>query len=337
MGATRGDDDADDQRTDHGWLLWILVRASRWLVTAGVLMGLFVTLVIIGILDPSPLQQAIATSSPVDVLFQAFTVSIITGVTLVVTINQLVLSQELGALGDQRERMAGAEQFRSDVEKATGVGVSPADPGKFLAAIVAAVGTCANSFRASVDETTSTADPDFRPAVDGFVDEISAEVDAIQDRLAASQFGTFDVVWYALDFTYSQKIYEARRLGVIYGDDLSEDAHEALEDLLDVLSLFGPAREHFKTLYFQWELINLSRTILYSAIPALVVTVSMIVYYDARAVPGGTLGISNDILVVSGATTVAAAPFVILLSWVLRIATVTKLTLAMGPFVLQER
>jgi hypothetical protein len=333
MGDTSGGGVGEEQAAGHDWKLWMLARADRWLVTAAVLAGLFVTLVVLGVLDPSPLEQAIATSSPVDTLFQAFTVSIITGVTLVVTINQLVLSQELGALGDQRERMAGSEQFRSDVEEATAVGVSPADPGRFLAALVAAAGTRADAVSAAVADAD---DRNLRTTVDDYAAEVRADVDAVQDRLAESEFGTFDVVWYALDFAYSPKIYEGHRLQVVYADELSGRARRSLDELVDVLSLFGPAREHFKTLYFQWELINLSRVILYSAIPALIVTVSMIVYFDARAVPGATLGISNDVLVISAATTVAVAPFVILLSWVLRIATVTKLTLAMGPFVLQR-
>jgi len=111
---------------------------------------------------------------------------------------------------------------------------------------------------------------------------------------------------------------------------------EALDGLVDVLVFFGAAREHIKTLYFQWELVNLSRAMLYAGIPALVVVSSMVLYYDARTAPGATLGISNDVLVVSLAVAVATAPFLLLLSFILRIATVAKRTLAIGPFVLRS-
>jgi hypothetical protein len=74
---------------------------------------------------------------------------------------------------------------------------------------------------------------------------------------------------------------------------------------------------------------------LYAALPALVVASAMVVYYDARALPGATLGISNDVLATSAAVTVASTPFVLLLSYILRIATVAKRTLAIGPFVLR--
>lgn len=39
--------------------------------------------------------------------------------------------------------------------------------------------------------------------------------------------------------------------------------------------------------------------------------VGQIVYYDARVLPGATLGLSNDILAVSLALTIATAPFMI--------------------------
>nr|MCH7662101.1 hypothetical protein [Euryarchaeota archaeon] len=97
-----------------------------------------------------------------------------------------------------------------------------------------------------------------------------------------------------------------------------------------------PAREHFKTLYFQWELINLSRAILYAAVPALVVVAGMLMYVDVDAVSGATMGVDNLVLLTSGAFTISLIPFVILLTYILRIATVAQRTLAMGPFILRE-
>jgi len=58
----------------------------------------------------------------------------------VLTLSQLVLSQELGAAGDQRERMAGAMAFREDVADTIGTDVSPAEPSAFLRSLVRATG-----------------------------------------------------------------------------------------------------------------------------------------------------------------------------------------------------
>ena len=330
-----GPSDTMRGRVDESRLkLWVLMNANRWLVAGLLLLGVFVSLVVLGVLDPSPLQNYIGPGDdPVDTAFQGFIGAIITGVTLVVTINQLVLSQELGSLGDQRDRMKGAIDFREDVETYLDDHTGPADPSSFLEAIIDGIQTHANALGDAVDDER---DEEFREQVHDYVDSLTTNAQAVGDRLDGARFGTFDVIYAALDFNYSWKIFEARRLRNANEEAIDEETDEALDDVIQVLEFFGPAREHFKTLYFQWELVNLSRAMLYVAVPAIVVTVAMIVYFDARAVPGATLGVSNDVLTVSLAVTAAVAPFAILVSYILRIATVAKRTLAMGPFILRD-
>ncbi len=96
----------------------------------------------------------------------------------------------------------------------------------------------------------------------------------------------------------------------------------------------GPAREHFKTFYFQWELINLSYAILYTAIPALLVSFAMILFFDPGFVSGTILGTNTVLVVVCVAVTIGIIPFVVLFAYILRISTVAKRTLAVGPFTL---
>jgi hypothetical protein len=152
-------------------------------------------------------------------------------------------------------------------------------------------------------------------------------------RLADARFGSFDVVAAVLE-DYSLHIVGARRLRVRVEDDAADGA---LADLVEVLELFGPAREHFRTLYFQWALINLSRAVLYAAVPALVVSIAMILFADTPgALPGTVLGVDALLLAVVTAATVGLSPFAILLSYILRIGTAAKRTLAIGPFALSE-
>jgi hypothetical protein len=322
------------ERVDvSSWKLWLLMEANRWVVAGLLLAGVFVALVVIGIFDPSPLQLAVASLDPVDTVFQALTTAIITGVTLVVTLNQLVISQELGPAGDQQNRMEGTMGFRKDVEEALDVPVTPPEPASFLKALIEEIRSQANDL---ADSVAGSREEDLVNTVEEYVDSLSENADAVSARLDDAEFGTYDLLSAALDFNYSWKIFAARRIHNEHADSLSAESEDALDNLEEVLVLFGPAREHFKTLYFQWELVALSRSMLYSAIPALVVAVSMILYYDARSVPGSTLTISNDILVTSLATTIAVVPFMILVSYILRITTVTKRTLSIGPFVLRK-
>jgi len=314
--------------------LWVLMNASRWIVAVLVLAVVFLGVSLLVWLDPTPLTAGIEAADPVETLFQALVTSIVTGVTLVVSINSLVLSQELGAVGDQRDRMEGSLSFRADAADHLDADVSPTDPSAFLGTLIKHARQQAETVEASAGDTT--AQP-LRDEIDTFVDGLTRNADSVEQRLDGAQFGTFDVVSAALDFNYSLKLAQARRLRARSEDRLGDDAAEALADLTATLRLFGPAREHVKTLYFEWALIDLSRAILYAAIPALIVSIAGILTLDvAGTVPGRSLGLSNQAWVVLGATVVSLAPFAVLLSYVLRIATVAKRTLAIGPFVLRE-
>ncbi len=315
------------------WKFWLLMDANRWIVAGALLLGVFLSLVAASLLDLAPMRAVVASHNGLWWLFSPGINAIVTGVTLVVTINQLVLSQELGPLGDQRERMRGAVDFREDVEPWLGTETSPPDPASFLAALVDAVQTHANRLG---EEVEGNEDEKLRDRVEDYVDSLTENAREVGDRLSGSQFGTFGVISTALDFNYSWKIYEARRLKSEHADSLDDATDEALADLINVLEFFGPAREHFKTLYFQWELVNLSRVMLYSSIPALVVAMVMMLYVTPDAITGSTFGIGNLVLLVSAAATVSLTPFVLLLSYILRIATVAKRTLAIGPFILRQ-
>ena len=314
--------------------LWLLLGAPRWVVALAVLgcVGLGVAVALA--LGTAGVERAVTEGDAAETLFQALLTAIVTGVTLVVSINSLVLSQELGAVGDQRERMEGSLSFRETVADELDATTSPPEPSAFLRSLVELSGQRARELDEAVGQGH---DETVRERVETYVDELAENADAVADRLEGAQFGTFEVVFASLDFNYSWKIYQARRLRGEHGDELSEAAEEALDAVVDALELFGPAREHVKTLYFQWELIDLSRAMLYAAVPALVVSVAGILTLDTTGTfQGATLGVANLGWVVLGAGLVALAPFAVLFAYVLRIATVAKRTLAIGPFVLRE-
>jgi len=312
---------------------WLLVEANRWALTTVLLGVSFVFLFVIGQLDPAPLQEAITSKDPIDTLFQALVTAIITGVTLVVTINQLVLSQELGAVGDQRDRMSGAIEFRRDIESHMDEEVSPANPTEFFQALLVAVRTNAESLSETIDATTN---PELSGELEAFTEELSTNADEVARDLEAAEFGTFEMMSAVFNFNYSLKIYELRRIRANY--DLPQDADTLVDELLEVLEFIGPSREHFKTLYFQWELVNLSRALLYTAVPALLTAVSMVLFFDnPGSLPGTTFGVENILWGACLATTITIVPFIILISFILRIATMAKRTLAIGPLILRKR
>ncbi len=333
MSDSDSDSDSSDGERLGGPRLWLLLRVNRWLLTAAILVTVFVVLVGMSLVDLTPLRQIVENQDGLEFLFSAFIGAIITGTSIVVTINQLVLSQELGAVGKQRSRMQESTEFRADVENTIEEDTSPPEPAAFLFELVDGVQERSNEFN---DVVQDERDEELQKNVADYVDDITENARSVKADLEDAQFGTFEVIWNALDFNYSRKIYDARKLRADHTEALSEEANEKLDHVINTLQLFGPAREHFKTLYFQWELINLSRALLYISVPALTTMAIMIMYIDATALPGTTLGIDNLVWLTSAGFVVGISPFVIFIAYILRIATIAKRTLAMGPFILRE-
>ena len=329
-----GPDDTLEERIQGSRLkAWLLLEANRRFIAGLLLAGFFLSLLALVELWPASLRPILAKSDPIETTFQALTTATITAVTLVITSNQLVLSQELGAVGDQRERMEGAMEFRHQVGDYLDEPAAPAEPASFLQQLIAASRTAAIELE---DALSDHPDADLRDEIAEYVDDLVENAEEVMDELDDAQFGSYDLVSAAVDYNYSWKLYRAEYLQGQYADSLDEEQDAAFEEVTDVLQLFAPAREHFKTLYFQWELTDLSRGMLYAALPALVVSIGALLFLDqANAAPGATLGIENVVWLLAAAASIAMLPFVVLMSYVLRIATIAKRTLAMGPFVLR--
>mgnify|MGYP006281764133 CR=1 FL=1 len=312
--------------------LWLLMAADRRLIASGIVGFLFLGVVVGGVLHPTDAHSLIANGDPMETLAQALVGSTVTGVTLVLTLSQLVLSQEQGAVGDQRGRMEDATSFRTDVAEVLDQPVSPTEPSAFLRALVGAAQRRAEDVESAVEDL----DEEVAERLTEYTRGVQENSQGVRESLDGANFGEFDVIRAALDFNYSWKLYAARKLRADYEDRLTDHAIDRLEALASVLELFGPAREHFKTLYFQWELIDLSRSILWASLPSLLVSTWALLFFDAGVMSATVLGLPLSLLATATVVAVALLPFAILLAYILRIVTVTKRTLSIGPFILRE-
>ncbi|MFC4439313.1 MULTISPECIES: hypothetical protein [Natrialbaceae] len=320
------------ERADESRIkLWLLVGANRLIVTGVISVVFFGLFMLGGLLDPT-LAELLEDRGVIESMFASMISALVTGVTLVVTISQLIVSQENGPLGEQRTRMSETMDFRSYITELTDK-PSPADPSAFLREIVDATEVRANALREVVAKTD---DQDLRQEVDEFVGSITGNSETVREKLDGAKFGTFDVVYASMDYNYSWKIFQIERLEDDYQESLEEDQFEALDDLRTSLVMFGPAREHIKTLYFQWELIDLSRLILYIAIPALLVSGMMMTFVDETTIVGTLLGVEILVWLVAVTFTFTLTPFFMLTAYVMRIATAAKRTLAIGPLILRD-
>ena len=312
--------------------IWLLLAAPRLQVTGVLAVSVFLAFVVTVTALPTPLHPQLLTGDTIETLFSTMIGAIITGTTLVVTIGQLVLSQENGPLGDQRDRMENAMDFRDFTEELIG-SPSPADPSEFLRQLVGVAEHRANALR---DGVADHGDDQLRAEVDEFTESLVGNADLVRDQLEDASFGDFSVLFAALNFNYGWKIFQVERIADEYDDQLSDDERALLDELKTSLSLFGPAREHVKTLYFEWALVSLSQLILYAAIPALVIAGVMLTVVDAGTFPGQTLGVANITWAIGLAFTITLVPFLLFTAYVLRIVTIAKRTLAIEPLILRD-
>lgn len=319
------------ERTDvNGYLFWVLLGADRRIVVGALALLVFAAFLGAGVLKPVSLRATMRTSDMVETLFSGLAGAVITGTTLVVSINQLVLSQEIGSLGTQRSRMDVTMDFYQNVDELLGK-TAPSDPAVLLAEIIE---TCVRRARTLRDAVADNDSDELRARVEEYVSDLEENADVAMSELEGSDFGTFDVVSPALDFNYARKMYDARRLGEQYGEEIDDDERRALRDVLEAVTMYGPIREYVKVLYLQWALVRLSRAILYASVPALVIAGAIVIFVDPTTFTGTVLGLETMLWVVSVGFTVSVLPFLVFIAYVLRLATLAKQTLTVGSLIL---
>ena len=316
---------------ENRYKLWVLLNANRWALTGGMAAGIFGALMFWGVSNPPSAQEVLLTTDWVKMSFQALIGALITGTTLVVSINQLVLSQEIGPLGSQRRRMDLAMDFYKNTDELLEF-PSPANPALFLKELIDATSDRARAFEDTVQKSD---DEDFREHTEAYVEDLLENAEVATGQLENADFGSFAVMKAALNYNYDRKMYDLRWLLDEHKEDLTSEQRETGRETLEALTMYGPAREYIKTLYFQWSLVKLSQGILYLAVPALVVAGGMVMLVDGTSISGTLLGIDVWLWVICAAYTICVLPFLLFVSYILRLATIAKRTSAMGPLVLR--
>lgn len=279
MGNDEQGETARERMSENRLRSWILIDGDRWLVAAGLAVGFFVVLVLVGAFGPPSFRAAMRNTTQVRSLFPALIVSLITGVTLIVTIGQLVLSEEFGPLDEKSEEIASVVDFRRDLDESFGT-VGPPDTAMFFQWLIERSKQRAEGLEETI---RMNHDGELREQVARFVEDLVENVEEADEQLENAQFGDFTVIQPTMDYNYSWKIYGVLWLRSEYDDELSDEERESFDALLDVLTHLGSAREHFKSLYFQWELVRLIRWILATAIPALAVAVATVLYIESNS------------------------------------------------------
>ncbi|WP_336343784.1 hypothetical protein [Halalkalicoccus ordinarius] len=315
------------QKSSTGVFEWVIVDGNRLLVAALLTAAVSVLLLGLNAFDVIAFQNANSVTRVASGMI-AGTFSL---VTLVVSINQMILSQEFSSAGEARDQLDGVMDFREDVESLAKVPASPASPSRLIDLIVVTIHERADDLEESVSDNR---DADCRDAVSQYVAGIDDSTQRIHETLKETEFGTFNAVSAAINYNDAWQIYAGRHLYGRYEDSFSEETSEAFERLLDALRLFDVAREQFKTTYLQRELTQFSRQTLYCGVPSVLSAIVLgLVYAD---ISGSSLAPDLLPFVAVALITVVVSPLALLAAYILRTATVAHRTASIGPMLPQK-
>lgn len=301
---------------------WLLLTGSRTRVALGLTVGI---VALSAVLTVTGIVYVKAGSNLATALSSGLLSGLLTLITVALSINQLILSRVFGSPSDLTDTVEGSIEFQEDVERIADVPVSPNDPDEFLALIGRTLIDHAERLHTCLEVNGAFSD-DF----EHFIQRINDYGDHLAD--AGDIDDPFEVLVLTLGTEYAQNLTKTRRLQVV-ADDLSDDADKTLDGILTLLKAVATMRQFFKTMIIQQDLARLSRQLIYAGLTAILTTYYLSHVYTAASSLPTVIPEASMPLVTSVAAGVIFSPLVVLISYLLRIATVTLYTASAGSFV----
>ncbi|MFB6119503.1 MAG: hypothetical protein ABEJ68_00115 [Halobacteriaceae archaeon] len=241
---------------------------------------------------------------------------------IVVSVNSLFVTQEEAALGQKLGRVQSIVEYRRHLEDILDVKHVPAEPSGLVRLLSAEILGRAQR----LDSDLRTSEFDLRADLDRYLHSLGAETGEMNRQLRDATANA-DIVMAMMDYNHDRQINDLRRLQTAHEDSLPETADEAIGDLLQLLQYFATARSYFKSLYIRQEFANLSRNLVFTSLGAVATTASFMHFLGV---------IPTSHLLVASVEAVALAPFILVGSYVLRVAAVSRRTQAAGQFVVSD-
>ena len=291
----------------------------------------FITILGIGTIWPFEMQQLLTETAAVQTVLNTFLGGIILLVSIVVSINSIVLSYDIISIGAQEDRLQGTLEFRSEVGHLTDIEHSTMDPTSFLSIMIGVINQRANEL-VTVTEELDGGDAE---EISEHAKDILQTIAYVEKYVDQTGGGEFSSLWLGLDLDIGPLMDRSRVLHLAYADKLSDSGEDKFKSLIRAFELITTGRHFFKTLYYRREFSMLSRTLLIVSLPAILVTAVTILAINANILPQiWIFGLSPLLTFVAAAFTIALAPFIILTAYMLRVATVTLRATDTEPFVL---
>lgn len=302
---------------------WFLLDGSRWRIAVLMTGGVYAVLVALIALDVVGMSNAGFVTG----LFTAIISGLFSFVPIVVSVNQLTVARVVGSLDEIREQMDSVRRFRTEIESVDpSVGVSSNDPGPFLAAVVAVVDERVERLADELETTTGPAGE----TGGEFVGIVRSQVAHIQSRVTGDRQPIEALLVPMMGDNYPYNVQAARRLLEEHEHDFSPQARTLIEELKELSIALDLLRQYYKALYIKQALSRLSRIVGYTGLGAfLLAGLMVLIFANGQPLPGHPFVLE---LLVALAIAGVVFPFTVLLSFVVRIATIGERTAAPGPF-----
>jgi len=300
---------------------WFLLEGDRLVVTALLTVAFFLLLLGLEVIDAIAfVNEGSMTRVTSGMIAGTFSL-----VTLVVSINQLILSREFVDAGTAEERLSGVESFRGEVAQLADVPAAPAVPAELVELLAETMATRANELGTAVEDH----DAAVRTPIERYVAALTRETDRLDDALERASIETFDALSLTVRFDDDWFRFAGSHLRNAHEAALSEHALAAFDDVHSGLRLFAIAREHFKTTYLQRELTRFSQLTILFGVPSITAAFLLGFLYADRV--GPTISYSVLPPVVCALVAVVFTPVALLVAFILRTATITRRSASTGP------
>ncbi|WP_225741340.1 hypothetical protein [Halorussus halophilus] len=281
--------------------------------------GVLVGLAFVGLVPRVP-------STPMYFLFSAIIGGNLTLITVVLSINQLVLSRELGAPGDLNRRIREAVKYRDQVADTTNSTPIPYSPADFLLHLHETLTDQAIALRES---TSPDHDERLNDRVADLVGSLTSDAENVTRTLDTTAVDIFAVIEATLGTNHAEQLYEITAIEAEF-DQLTDEQRRLLEQLHEQLLHIDTARKYYRTIYVEKELSLLSRVLLYVGVPAEVLSAILLAIYGA--IGSGPPAPDWLLPLALVTTTFGFAPLAILFAYVLRLSWVAQLNTSIAPF-----
>lgn len=301
---------------------WLFFKGDRLRITAGLTVVIF--LLTWGLILGDVL--AVGPRSSVKTVFGSGIVAgVITILTLTLSINQLISTRIFGAPNTLSSKFEGGEDLRKTVEDITDREVSPVSTAEFISLIGRGLQEHVEKFGESTASHGTQSIEEMTEYVSGI------ERYATQMHSITGSTHPISVISATAGSDYARYVRETERLQRTWASQLSDEANEHLDAIRTLLKAFSISRQYHKSMAIQQELAQLSRLLILISIPSVLTAIYVPLIYQSG--PATLIAPQYLPLVISGAMAVISVPLILVIVFLMRISTIMRYTVSVGPFV----